>query len=363
MMTASSFLPLTFLFFPRIAVEHSGLGAWWAIVGIALVGYVIAWVHSALNERFSTLTGADMALKVFGRWLGSVVLAVYLCAYILFVALCTYFFTDMLAQFMPKTPLGVMYLSIVGVGCIGALYGPEALARVCCIGYPLLLFGNISTLLVIPLRVPASGVSFSWVSWTSVLAGVYYLMPIYLGFNIVLMLSPYYARKPRKSKWMPFISMGLSQTVMIPTFLVCVMILGYGAITHIEMPVPFVFRLLRLSGFVIERVGVTVIILATFSITLFISNHLWAMATVMARTFRISDHRFHFFILPVCVLCTGIDIMVFNEQEAFQLLNTVLVPMSWLLLLGVPLLMLAVAKVRGLKSADSQSFNQSSSDE
>ncbi|MCL6637013.1 MAG: spore germination protein [Alicyclobacillus sp.] len=347
LLTASSFLPLTYFFFPRSAIQAAGTDSLWSLVLLLLVGLAIAWLHGDINERFAESPGTDVPVALYGRWWGKLMAGLYLPLYILFVSLVLTFFAQIMRQFLPNTPNAAIIMAMSLSSLVGAWYGVEALGRVATVIYPLTFFGIFTTLLFVWMRYPTLPMTYLPTSPKAIASGVYHLLPIYFGLSLVLMLSPYYRHEPGKTHWYPVLSMGLNGVLMVLNFLVTLSLLGYEATMRLTFTLPFVIKLLELSGFLIERVGVSAMILATTFTLVFISNHMWALSTHTARLCNLSDDAYNRFVPVIAVAITAVALAIPSEEAGFWLLDHVLVPASWPLLLGIPFINWWLARRHG----------------
>ncbi|WAH36489.1 GerAB/ArcD/ProY family transporter [Alicyclobacillus dauci] len=348
--SSTSYLPLIFWFFPRIAVEHAGLDALWAVLGVVIVGVMTGWVIGLNNERFPNITGADMTRAIWGKWIGTAVDMLYFPVYLSFNALCVFFFVVVLNSFLPNTPLPVLIVVMCLVAARGAWLGIESLARVASIVHPFTWLGIVVIFLVLLFQAHRLWIPHTVTSWTNIINGIYHLYPLYFGFNIVLMLNPYYQHKKRQSVWYPIISAIAGGVIIVIVSLAVILNLGWEATKDISFSLPFAIQLLRLTGSPVERVGILIIIVATAFTVLFVSNAIWGLSTLTARIFNMSDDKYKWFTSPVAILTMIVACSFRSEQQGFQFLDKYLVPLSWVVVLGEPLLKWIIAVLRGLRT-------------
>ncbi|WAH38895.1 GerAB/ArcD/ProY family transporter [Alicyclobacillus dauci] len=347
---SSSYFPVVFWFFPSIAVEHAKFDAQWSVLLVAIVGVGIAWLYGALNERFPNITGADVHVMVSGRWLGKVILVAYIPVYLLFLALSLYFTVNLMKYFFPDTPQAVFAIFICVVGWRGAWLGIEALGRVASIVHPLTFAGLIASFVMVYFRAERHLIPHQLVNTMNVVQATYHLLPLYLGMNLFVMLSPYYNHAKRKSIWYPIISAIIGGVVLCIVFLSTVINLGWEPITKVMYPLQMTIQLIRLQGFLIERLGIVILILSVAFGTLFVSNHIWALSTVVARILDRTDDAYKPFTPLVVVLMFLGYTFIRNPVQARELVEDYLTPVSVILLIVVPGLELLIAKIRGMRT-------------
>lgn len=341
-LVSSSFLPLTFWFFPQTLTYDADLDAFWALLVIIFAGLVSTLLQGWINRLFPSLTGAQTLKLILGTWIGNLINVMYVIAYLLFLAVCMYFFEMIIHITLHNTPTFVVLLALVVTATVGAFYGVESLARVAAIIHPL----TGAAMVIIFFLLFSQGGSWYGLpygeiqSWTGLLHGVYDGFPIFFGLNLFLMINPNYEHHGKNSLWLPLISLGIASAIVIVAFLVTVLALGWQGTKLVEYPIPFVLRLIRLPGSIVENVGILVIMLSTFLNTLFISNHFWAISALVVQIVNRPIDQFRYVLLPVVICCLGIATWMPNETMAFLLLNRLLVPISWVVLLVVPAFLL-----------------------
>jgi hypothetical protein len=277
--------------------------------------------------------------------MGTIIGIVYVPCYLLFVAISSYFFASMMKSYFPETPRFIFLISFLLLSWRGAWGGIENLGRVASIVFPMTLIGNVVSCIAVIVRGEYKWIPTQMVNLHATWLGVLHLFPLYLGFNIFLMLNPYY-RASRMSNWYCYISVSVAGVAMLVSFFAVVSNLGWFAPEHLLYPMQFTFSLLHLKGFLIERIGIVIIILATAYSVLFTSNHMWCQAMLIARILGQPEEDYRRFSVIVVAVITGMSMSVPNGAVALWIYDHVLVPISWSLLLGVPLFLVIMALIR-----------------
>ena len=344
--TAASFLPILFWVFPRHAVIHAEYDAQWSVMVLVLAGFVIAWVQGRLNHRFPEDTGIDYLAIVYGKWLGKMMGFAYVGTYIVFVAIGMRMFVFLVgALYMPNTPPFMLICLFLAVAVYGSNLGIETLARISSMFNPLVILGLIGTFISAYFEYPPFGLPIKPESLITVMNGTYYLMPMMFGFNLYQMLGPYY-KKTKRSYLYPMLSVGINGILIIIAILVTISMLGWEFVKIIQWTLPFLFRQIYLEGFVIERVGVSMIIISVVFNVLFTANHLWGISLSWARLFNRDRDNYRVFVFPTAVV-TGIIAWSFHLENTMEYVITVyLTPISWVVLLVIPIMTLMLAAIR-----------------
>lgn len=343
MLTSSSYMPLTYYFFAGTAVEYSGYYALWTIFSMILIGLLLGWLHQQLNKCFPGLTGADYHIVAFGRFIGKAVAAAYLPVYLTFVGLSIHYYLMTMKPFFPLTPVSALGSAMITVALLGAVRGLEALGRAASIISSLTLLGNLLTMVFIIFSGEHSPhVVYALPPVTPLLNGIYHLFPMYLGFNLVNMLNPYVDKQ-----WYPVLGPAVNSIMLLGNFIMSIHVLGYGAITHLQYPFTYVIQLLRLTGFIIERLGITVVIVATAFTCSFVANHLWCLSVLTSRIFGRPDSEYRKYVIFLAIPMLLVAIIA-DEELDHIILNSFLVPASWITLVVLPLLSLVTSKLKHL---------------
>lgn len=350
-LTASSYFPLTFFIFPRVAASFAGIDAPWATGGCIVVMLYIALIHGALNERFPATSGPDMVCYAYGKWLGKLIGFSFLGVYVLFVAMSVNAFVQMIHMiFWPNTPVFALTLVLALVSLLGASYGLETLARVATIVFPITWLGTLSMFILSAVQGHWYGVPLQIASVRATMSGVYHLLPVALGFNIVLLLSPYYQHEKRRTLFYPLISMLAGCMLLFGGLFAGFVTFRWVAVQHVSYPIPLMFQLARLPGWIVEKTGLFTLVFSTFFLVLFVSAHLWGLSTLLARIYERPDTSYRRMLLLVPVFITAIAIALSRDAFTELMIDKYLVPAAWFTLVIEPTLKYILAVLRGKKS-------------
>lgn len=347
-----------FWIFPAVAIQYAQLDAQWAVCGVVLVGVLIAWIHGLENERFPNMTGADPAQLLFGKFVGKLVIWIYVPFYILFVSLSIFFTINIIKYYFPDTPKYVFVLMFLAVGWRGAWMGIETLARVSAIIHPFTFLGLLITFSVAFFKSEHHWLPHKIVNFGHVGSGIYHLLPLYFGIDIVLTMSPYYIHAKRKSLWYPIYGAIASGFILLLVFASIVSTLGWIPAAKLLYPTQMEIQLIRIDGFIIERLGIVIIILSVAFSLLFVSNHIWSISATISRLFNRSDHdyrKFSFFVVPVIFI---MSMMIRNGAQARDIINIYLAPVSVVLMIGFPLVKIATSMIRGIRTDDREEIRK-----
>ncbi|WP_062309016.1 GerAB/ArcD/ProY family transporter [Alicyclobacillus sendaiensis] len=347
---SSSFLPVMFWIYPTIAVHYARLDAQWSLLCTVLIGVFISWVHGRLNDRFPNMPGPDFACLVWGKWMGKAITALYVPVYLLFLGVSLYFAISLMKYFFPLTMRMWLALAMIVVAWRGAWCGVEAMGRASAIVHPLTFAGILASFGAILANADQPLIPISFTSLSQTASGVYHLLPLYLGMDLILVSSPYYRHRRGKSEWYPVIATAIGGVVVILVFFAIVVNLGFTPTERLAYPVQMVIQLIRLRGFLVERLGIVIIILSVAYTTLFLGNHIWALSSTVARIVGVSDHKFRPFTFFVAPSIFAISQIIAMTTQARDIVTAILAPASWVVVVVIPLCTYLIASLRGIRT-------------
>lgn len=347
---SSSFLPVMFWIYPTVAVHYARLDAQWSLLLTVLIGVLISWVHGRLNDRFPNMTGPDFACLVWGRWMGKLLTSLYVPVYLLFLGVSLYFTVSLMKYFFPFTMRMWLALAMITVAWRGAWCGVEAMGRASAIVHPLTFAGILASFGAILANADQPLIPFAFTSVSQTVSGTYHLLPLYLGMDLILIVNPYYRHRRGKSEWYPVIAAAIGGVVVMLVFLAIVVNLGFTPTERLAYPVQVVIQLIRLRGFLVERLGIVIIILSVAYTTLFLGNHIWALSATIARIVGASDHKFRPFTFFVAPTIFAISQIIATTMQARDIVTVILAPASWVVVVLIPMSTHLLATIRGIRT-------------
>ena len=347
---SSSFLPVMFWIYPTVAVHYARLDAQWALLVTVLIGVFISWVHGRLNDRFPNMTGPDFTCLVWGKWMGKAITALYVPVYLLFLGVSLYFTTSLMKYFFPLTMRMWLALAMTIVAWRGGWCGVEAMGRASAIVHPMTFAGILASFGAILAHADQPVIPLSFTSLSQTASGVYHLLPLYLGMDLILIVNPYYRHRHGKSEWYPVIAAAIDGVVVMLVFFSIVVNLGFTPTERLAYPVQVVIQLIRLRGFLVERLGIVIIILSVAFTTLFLGNHIWALSTTIARIVGVSDHKFRPFTFFVAPSIFAISQIIATTMQARDIVTVILAPASWVVVVIIPVSTHLLASLRGIRT-------------
>lgn len=290
MLTMSSMARI-FLSFPRLLVDLSGPAAWLSgLAGLAFTLLQAAVFHYALKPH-PQKDILDVTRESLGKFAGTAANLIYALYFLTVVAGFVRGFSEaLLVSALPRTPISVVSISYILMAILGSYIGLEAMARAARITYPFVI-GGIGLLLL--------GLYPRW-DYTNLfpLLGngpveVFITGGFFSGVVTEILLAAVIVRSFHN--WGDFgliaaraMLMGFGYIILL--LAVYILTVSYNSAQEFTLPFYSLSRLIYLGRF-FQRVEAIFIVIWGFIAILKISLALFAAAYVLARVFRLPDHR------------------------------------------------------------------------
>lgn len=351
MITLASFSILSLFNYPADLLRETGRSALLSI-GIAwLLVFVSAGLILGLAVRFPGQTVVEYAQGILGRPLG-IALAGMVALFHLAVAVLVSEEYSRIANtvFLFRTPELVILLAVMSVAIYVASLGLRNIGRTAELVMPIVYASFLILVLIgvgrmdwVQLRpaVPAD--------WRPVMTGVLRTFYPFLAPQVYYILPAFLDEKPNKAVPWAFLAVGLNIGLVTVVYLLTVGILGVDAPVRIRYPAIFAIQLLFVPGFFIENVGYVVAVGWTLLASLFLAFQLWGLTIVAARLFRVPERWHNAVLLGWAATLLGLRYLVLGQHNLTHHFNVHVSPAGLMVAIGFPLLLLAVAGVRGIR--------------
>lgn len=236
---------------PRVVSAEAHQDAWIAIILGALFPFLILFIIERLGRQMPEFSFVRMNHLLFGRWLGSGMIILFIVYILFFQSVTLRLFAEITNVFMlPRTPLPVIILMII----LGVVYVINKGARV---------IGRVNELIfwiILPLlflvMVPLTNADYTnllpmgEVGLTGIARGTLSSSFSYAGIEVLLV---FYFLVSRKGEVIKAGILGLAWTTMVYLILtlVAIMVWGSETIQMINWPVLTLLKTIKLS--VLER--------------------------------------------------------------------------------------------------------------
>lgn len=348
LLMVSMVLPTGFLFVGSVIASLAKQDGWLSILLAILGALLIAWLAVGLGLRFPNKTLFQFPEVILGRWPGKVVALLYIWWYIHMNAeVIRQLGSFLVAAFMPETPIIVFEIVIMVIAAYAVRNGLEVFTRVNEIILPFIL---VSVGVLIMLVTPEMNLKR--------------LLPVFADNGAVPII---------KGAVMPAAWMGeiVTMAVLIPCLnkveeaykvaVTATLITGFSflatfvadiAVFGPELSAGWLFpglsraRMINLANF-LERMDPFVMAVWVAGVLVKISVFYWAAALGAAQWLELKDYRP--LVLPLGVILLALSIMVHDSTLGlFTFLGTFWGPYALTLFqVGIPLLLLVVAGIRG----------------
>jgi len=335
---------------PRRVAESAGADGWVSVLIAAAAIIPLVIVISHITKLASGQSFFDFASQVISKPLGVVVSLIFCIRLVLMAAFNLRIFAEITRQTMlPSTPFAVIFVSMLMLAAYGAAKGIETRARmaeelILVVLLPLIfVFGisgrdiditNLAPVLVSPIE--------------NILAGSFSAIFAFSGIEVLLLVSPYLSRPKHLAKSASQVSITIGIFMALVTA-VTIARFGADSIVHQMWPVLKMMDTISLPGSIIDRQGALIMTFwiisayATINAALFFSSLL--LKDIVSR----GQHSYYILALvPIIAILAHLPDNLVIVYELHTLANSTI---GLATMVGIPLLLFIIAKIRGIKNA------------
>lgn len=297
------------LILPTTVANEANRDAWISTILGLIFGLIIVRLFIKLGSFYPKLTIVQSMLKIFGKWIGSIVAVIFLGYIFLSVSLHIRELGDFITtQILIETPIEVIHIMFITVIILAVRYGFETIARASEFLFPFVcVFLIVLFIFVIPI------VKIEWIR--PILAGG--IKPILRGsiaatafpfmeLVIFLMFFPY-INKQNTIKKRFLIGATVGGVVLILVVLLCILVLGEAATIRNIYPTFALARSISI-GNSIQRIEGLIAILWTITLYLKITLYTYALHLGLAQLFKLKGFRM--LTLPIGMILFASTILV-----------------------------------------------------
>lgn len=251
---------------PRGAVKAAGPDGWLITIAGGLLILLVTYLLHKLALMFPQDTFVTFSQKIVGKWLGLSLSVIFVIYFFMFSPFEARLFGDVCKVFLVgKTPLEFVIFTYLWLSIIGARGGIEVIARICQLLFPIIfLLGIPLGFLLFPKLDINNLLPILHTPWQTLIKSLFTTSLVYLGFEIILFLTPSLA-KPQSAIKNAMI--GISIIIGIYTFIVIIntTLFGTTEIKKITWPVVTSIKMVDFPGSIFERFEVLLLSLWAFS--------------------------------------------------------------------------------------------------
>jgi spore germination protein KB len=343
---------MTILLTTAPALQIAGPDAWMSAILASGVGAGIAYLCAQLNLMFPNQTLIEYSRHLLGKWLGGFVSVLYLLYDLLLLAVILKQFSLFITgTIMPRTPISVVAILMILCVLYPTLYGIAVLGRLCEISGPLILIGIVGPIFLVINQMEPDRI-LPILADSGLVAMMKGSLPIatFLGDCVMLvMLTAFVSDSKRIVKQAVG---GVAVCGFFSVLLVMVSLFVFGSNVAAGYPYPLLMMVRTISlGGIIENLDAIVVTIWIMSIFTKLALYLFVAGYGTSQLFGIKKWKTMIWILALLVMITSflpinyIEISVLFPQKIG---TGILFPY---IMVGVPLVMFIVAKLRGKKRA------------
>lgn len=343
----TAFLGIGIFEFPRHLVLAASNNAWWGFLldwGAAYGGAWILLKVAYINPRETLLGMTRHIWPGVGYWVfGILDSVIHLVLPVIALSQFTYV---ILTFFLPDSASWMVEVVLMGLAVWVAWWDLPALARTTQVIYiPVMIISLILIALLVPHISQGYAIRPSWdfrmlPIWRGALQTFY----IFVGYEVIPIFWPYIrpADQPRARKYTYW------SLTFTGIFYAVILAATLGTenpwyLTHLEWPGVSALRLINITGLLIDKLGLLIVVIWGVLSLFFISIRLWAITHVimpMVRRRTITWYRG--IVLGLAVIIVAASRFVPNIHVT-NLLTAAVIPYIVLFIFGYPLLFVATA--------------------
>jgi len=338
---------------PSLLTSSAKQDAWLAAIFGVGVGLLLAYLYQTLGNLYPNMTLVEYSEEILGKWIGKAVSLLFFTFIFFLAAFVLRNIGDFITtQIMPETPIQSIHILFLIVVMMGTRLGIEPLARSAEILFPwfivlfLLLVIFVSPQMELQKIQPVleEGV-------TPVLkASLPFISFPFLELIIFLMILPYVNRSKEAGKaFLMGTWMGGAVIIILTTL--AILILGTDLTTRNLYPSYALAKKINIGDF-IQRIEAIVAGMWFISIFFKLTICFYASTLSLAQILKLKEYRILVFPLGLILLALS---LVISPNIVYTITVT---PNAWAIPSGLtyglflPLLLLGVATVRRIRSAN-----------
>lgn len=339
------------LFVPGITAERAKQSAWIASMFASLAGFLSLWMISKLSRRFPGRTLPQYTEILLGKALGKMMGGAYVLFFLVVNILVIREFSDFLTNtLMPATPSLVFSALIVLIGAYAASKGIEVIARMAQFVFPLFILS-----LVVILGLAAPRMDFGKlkpfleggvlpVVWGSVVPASWY------GEIVALVILMPMVNKPREIKRKGAIALLAAAFFLSADTLITLAIFGPNLSGDLLFPFWYLSRFIEFGDF-LQRMETLIILLWVTGIVIKVDVLYYLICFTTAQVLNLKGYKP--VVYPALVIqVLAATFMFRNTPELSKFLSRNWPPFGLIFEVGLPLLLLAVAVIRGKEAKE-----------
>lgn len=341
----------TSLILPRIASELASGDGWIIVIGGGIISIIYALIITTLAKMFPNQNIVEYAEVIFSKPVAMLIGVVFCLKLIVFAGLEMRVFGELIKQTLLKnTPIEIIMITMLFVVTYITRKGYEARARLAEFLIFFILIPIIFIFLFIIPDVKLHNIAPILVTNPKqIVYGSFIISFAYSGIELLLLATPF-VKSPNeltKTTIKSIVFVGILNTV------ICLFTLGaFGPIETSRQiwPVMTIMQMIHLPGALIQRQDALMMSFWIMIVFLLINAYLFFSGLLIKKIAGLKEQNF--LILPLVPIVYLIALIPNNIVETYEWLTIITRYVSSLFLIVIPLILLIVAKVKGMGQSE-----------
>ena len=335
--------------FPRDLAIHAGYGTIYSMVLIYLMTAAGVWAIQRLAIMMPNQTIYEYMPRILGKWLGRAALAVLTVMYIYWLSNVLLRAADTVrVQLLRDTPLVIVQFIFILVGAYLAALGIEALGRLCVVMVTPAVFFTITLYFMAWTNVERIELTPLFEgNWLGIGVGACDAFYIMLGVQLAAVYVAFVRPKDRPTAArQAFTSLTALWSLFLVVLLTTVGSLGIPVVKEMILPGIVAVNLVELSGSLIEKLGLFILVIWTVIVITNIATVTWALSMLAAKTCGMDMAKGKFLLIPLLMTAYWVSSIQPNEEVVEGIVLPIISAVAFIGVLVMPLILLLVAKLR-----------------
>ena len=334
---------------PGITAERAKQSAWLATMFASLAGFSSLWVVGKLGQRFPLLTLPQYGEILLGKTLGKIVGGAYVLYFLVVNILVIREFSDFLTiTLMPETPGVIFSAIIILIGAYAASKGIEVIARMAQFVLPLfvltlvLILGLVTPNMELGKLQPYLEGGITPVIWGSVVPSSWY------GEIVVLVILLPMVNKPQEIMHKGALALLATLFFLTADTLITLTIFGPDLTGDLLFPFWYLVKHIEFGNYV-QRIESLFVLLWMMGIVIKVAVFYYLVCYTTSQVLSLKGYKPILYVAAF-VQILGATFLFKNTPQLSEFLSHNWPPFGLLFEVGLPLILLAVAVMRGKRA-------------
>ncbi len=349
-LTVQSVSSILLFAIPFMVNDYSKHNAWISAIITIILFQLFGWVIVALIKHLPDKNLYQMTQILFSPWIGKLMNWLYILYYIILATYTSLYFAYLSKEWtLPVTPLYVVYIMFIVLGLILALGKINSLAR-----FSGIIFVALTGFLIFCVCFAIPKLDFLFllpvgnVPMTDILKGSYHMIVGYAGLSSLLILMPIVDGSYKTKKRAVYLSILTISLIYLFLIVICLAHFGTYALDLVPIPVLYLLKILTILG-IFERMDL--IIMCAWIAPMLISYvlYIYLAGVGISENTSFNNKKIIVWVLSILtfILCTIFPL----SQENINRADDVLLPITCVFMIGIPILLLALAMIQKRKQS------------